>query len=414
MAKQPKHTAAISLGIMAAGFAATFPVVGYGAGALLHGGFEAGLVGGLADWFAVTALFRRPLGLPIPHTALLPRNRDKVVRSLVSVMENEFLTKKSIKDKVNEYLAPERVVALAERHLDDATRGVVALSDYILRRLPLDRVVPVLARELEGRIRGLDSAAALRIVRDETLSRGYEERALLFLLAKAEEVVARDEVQLELGNMASQALGSVQAKGLMGFAVNAFVGFMSEEKLGATLQNVILANLRDMQVFEEHPLRRLILAEMRKALENLPENEAVLKGLDSAKADLPERLNLEAHLLGWSEELRQRAIAFVREERFAGEIVRPALAGLVARYKEEPAELVPLLDWAQARISDFVEKNHSRIGLLVRENLDKLDNATLIEMIEDKIGGDLQWIRVNGAVCGFLIGVVLEGINLFF
>nr|WP_260411113.1 DUF445 domain-containing protein [Cohnella xylanilytica] len=399
---------------MAAGFAATFPVVGYGAGALLHGGFEAGLVGGLADWFAVTALFRRPLGLPIPHTALLPRNRDKVVRSLVSVMENEFLTKKSIKDKVNEYLAPERVVALAERHLDDATRGVVALSDYILRRLPLDRVVPVLARELEGRIRGLDSAAALRIVRDETLSRGYEERALLFLLAKAEEVVARDEVQLELGNMASQALGSVQAKGLMGFAVNAFVGFMSEEKLGATLQNVILANLRDMQVFEEHPLRRLILAEMRKALENLPENEAVLKGLDSAKADLPQRLNLEAQLLGWSEELRQRAIAFVREERFAGEIVRPALAGLVARYKEEPAELVPLLDWAQARISDFVEKNHSRIGLLVRENLDKLDNATLIEMIEDKIGGDLQWIRVNGAVCGFLIGVVLEGINLFF
>ncbi|MBB6693422.1 DUF445 domain-containing protein [Cohnella xylanilytica] len=402
------------MGIMAAGFAATFPVVGYGAGALLHGGFEAGLVGGLADWFAVTALFRRPLGLPIPHTALLPRNRDKVVRSLVSVMENEFLTKKSIKDKVNEYLAPERVVALAERHLDDATRGVVALSDYILRRLPLDRVVPVLARELEGRIRGLDSAAALRIVRDETLSRGYEERALLFLLAKAEEVVARDEVQLELGNMASQALGSVQAKGLMGFAVNAFVGFMSEEKLGATLQNVILANLRDMQVFEEHPLRRLILAEMRKALENLPENEAVLKGLDSAKADLPQRLNLEAQLLGWSEELRQRAIAFVREERFAGEIVRPALAGLVARYKEEPAELVPLLDWAQARISDFVEKNHSRIGLLVRENLDKLDNATLIEMIEDKIGGDLQWIRVNGAVCGFLIGVVLEGINLFF
>lgn len=414
MAKQPKHTAAISLGIMAAGFAATFPVVGYGAGALLHGGFEAGLVGGLADWFAVTALFRRPLGLPIPHTALLPRNRDKVVRSLVSVMENEFLTKKSIKDKVNEYLAPERVVALAERHLDDAARGLVALGDYILRRLPLDRLVPVLARELEGRLRGLDSAAALRIVRDETLSRGYEERALLFLLAKAEEVVARDEVQLELGNMASQALGSVQAKGLMGFAVNAFVGFMSEEKLGATLQNVILANLRDMQVFEEHPLRRLILAEMRKALENLPENEAVLKGLDAAKADLPQRLNLEAQLLGWSEELRQRAIAFVREERFAGEILRPALAGLVARYKEEPAELVPLLDWAKARISDFVEKNHSRIGLLVRENLDKLDNATLIEMIEDKIGGDLQWIRVNGAVCGFLIGIVLEGINLVF
>ena len=59
----------------------------------------------------------------------------------------------------------------------------------------------------------------------------------------------------------------------------------------------------------------------------------------------------------------------------------------------------------------LVENNHSKIGKLVKENLDKLDDKTLIEMIENNVGKDLQWIRVNGAVCGFMIGLVLEGIK---
>ena len=63
------------------------------------GGFEAGLVGGLADWFAVTALFRHPMGIPIPHTALLPKNREKVTQSLINMLENDWLTKESIMDK---------------------------------------------------------------------------------------------------------------------------------------------------------------------------------------------------------------------------------------------------------------------------------------------------------------------------
>ncbi|MED3037981.1 DUF445 family protein, partial [Bacillus tropicus] len=68
-------------------------------------------------------------------------------------------------------------------------------------------------------------------------------------------------------------------------------------------------------------------------------------------------------------------------------------------------------DWLQKQVVKLVENNHSKIGKLVQENLDKLDDKTLIEMIENNVGKDLQWIRVNGAVCGFMIGLVLEGIK---
>jgi uncharacterized membrane-anchored protein YjiN (DUF445 family) len=70
--------------------------------------------------------------------------------------------------------------------------------------------------------------------------------------------------------------------------------------------------------------------------------------------------------------------------------------------------------WIQQQISVFVDHNHSKVGKLVEENLEKLDNKTLINMIENNVGKDLQWIRVNGAVCGFLIGLVLVGLKLIF
>ncbi|MCU4910442.1 DUF445 domain-containing protein, partial [Bacillus cereus] len=81
------------------------------------------------------------------------------------------------------------------------------------------------------------------------------------------------------------------------------------------------------------------------------------------------------------------------------------------KIKEDEQTVQKIEKWLQKQVVTLVEKNHSKIGKLVQENLDKLDDKTLIEMIENNVGKDLQWIRVNGAVCGFMIGLVLEGIK---
>jgi uncharacterized membrane-anchored protein YjiN (DUF445 family) len=91
-----KKIANWSLGIMGVGFMATLPINDSIAGKLLQGGFEAGLIGG----FAVTALFRHPLNIPIPHTALLPKNRERIIGTILHVLENEWLTKESIVNKI--------------------------------------------------------------------------------------------------------------------------------------------------------------------------------------------------------------------------------------------------------------------------------------------------------------------------
>ena len=96
---------------------------------LLHGGFEAGLVGGLADWFAVTALFRHPLGLPIPHTALLPNNRKRMTNGLVSMLKNDWLSKESIQEKVKHIAFTEKLIAIFVKQIETDTfrKGLIKL-----------------------------------------------------------------------------------------------------------------------------------------------------------------------------------------------------------------------------------------------------------------------------------------------
>ena len=98
-----RYIAGLSLAVMGAGFITTkYALPDSGWVHLLESGFEAGLVGGIADWFAVTALFRHPMGIPIPHTALLLKNRNKIINSLISAMENELLKKESITQKLSD------------------------------------------------------------------------------------------------------------------------------------------------------------------------------------------------------------------------------------------------------------------------------------------------------------------------
>jgi uncharacterized membrane-anchored protein YjiN (DUF445 family) len=414
MQTQAKYAAPISLGIMGAGFAATIAWQGAPAVELLQGGFEAGLVGGLADWFAVTALFRHPLGIPIPHTALLPRNREKVTQSLINVIQNDVLTEDSIIRKINELRLHERLLSLAEKHISDISKGTASLLLHAIEHMPMDRVTAFVTEELKLQIQRLDTSAILGGISDFILSRGYEQTAFLYVLDKLEQFAVQDSFRDRLGRMAMDTINSVQLGGFMQFAVNAFAGFMTEDKLGGLLQSFIMNGLRDMRHNSSHSVRLAILEELRQIIRTSRDNPKWIAELDSWKMSLVESEYMEQKIADLLVHLRQRLLDFVREPSFSEQIVQPLMEKLIADLKSKPDTINALNDWMQNQLVRLVEQNHSKIGRLIKENVDRLDNETLIEMMETKIGKDLQWIRVNGAVCGFLIGIVLGGIKLIF
>jgi uncharacterized membrane-anchored protein YjiN (DUF445 family) len=411
--RQTKKAATWSLVIMGAGFAASLPFQQYGAVRLLAGAFEAGMVGGLADWFAVTALFRHPLGIPIPHTALLPKNRSKLTDALVSTVENNLLNKESIAAKIKDIQLAEMLLNGAERALASpkAAEAIDTLAKRLVSHLPLDSIAPVITWEIRRQITSLDAGALLESLAKQTLEHGYDQKVLDYALEQTESWLVKPESVMTLGTMGMQAISGLQLSGLMQFAVNAFLGYLNEERMGEMIRQFLLSRVYELQM-EHHPRRDALLTGLQGQIEKLASDDAVHTRLNDWKNEQAASWKGEEMVLGKLEELRSRLLACMEDGTYVQTHILPLCARLFEDLRKDKELLDQMNEQIILAITGLVEKNHSRIGDLVRENVDKMDNATLITLMEDKLGQDLQWIRINGALTGFLIGIVLTGIRM--
>ncbi|MEM5626587.1 DUF445 domain-containing protein [Bacillus wiedmannii] len=411
MSLQTKYIAGISLGVMGVGFAASIPFQGTVAGEIIQGGFEAGLVGGLADWFAVTALFRHPMGIPIPHTALLPKNRKRVTKGLIHTLENEWLTKESITNKVKEMQLAQMVLQIAEREMQsDAVKGIVTIAEKAIVTIDTEKLAVIIEKELKTYLHTINTSNILQVLVDQLVVQEYDEKTLDYILVKVKDWTAQDEARYQLGSLGMKAMENIKVDGFLQFTLKSFMNIVDEDKIGGILQKFIISNINSLQD-ADNSTRQLILAKIRQEIINVKENEALLQELENWKEKWIANWNATDKIKEMLEQVQQRAITFVKNEEFTDKYVMPFLQKQMNKIKEEEQIVQKIEEWLQKQVVTLVEKNHSKIGKLVQENLDKLDDKTLIEMIENNVGKDLQWIRVNGAVCGFMIGLVLEGIK---
>ncbi|OMF12482.1 hypothetical protein BK131_17780 [Paenibacillus amylolyticus] len=411
--KQTKKAAAWSLVVMGAGFAASLPFQGVPVGKLLVGSFEAGLVGGLADWFAVTALFRHPLGIPIPHTALLPKNRNKMTEGLVSAVENNLLNKDSITEKIADFKAAETVLDTLTRelHNDGIKTMIDTLCKRILAGLPLEQIAPLVAREIKSQAGAFDLGPILERAAHQMTERGYDAKALDYGLKQAEEWLVKPETIMFLGESGMKAISGIQMNGLMQFAMNAFLGYMNEERLGGILQGYLFDRVEDMKR-EGSALRYKVLDMVRTQTVRLAMSEAMQDGINSWKNNMLDGWNAEETVLNKLTELRDKALAAMEDGQYVDTYALPAIERVLVDLRADHELMTGMNAKIVDGVTTLLEKNHSKIGKLVRENVDKMDNATLVSMIEDKVGQDLQWIRINGAVTGFVIGIALTALQM--
>ncbi|PFQ29247.1 DUF445 domain-containing protein [Bacillus cereus] len=412
MSLQTKYIAGISLGVMGVGFAASIPFQGTVAGEIIQGGFEAGLVGGLADWFAVTALFRHPMGIPIPHTALLPKNRKRVTKGLINTLENEWLTKESITNKVKEMQLAQMILQIAEREMqsDAVKKGIVTIAEKAIVSIDTEKLAVIIEKELKTYLHTINTNNILQVLVDQLVVQEYDEKTLDYILVKVKEWTAQDEARYQLGSLGMKAMENIKVDGFLQFTLKSFMNIVDEDKIGGILQKFIISNINSLQD-ADNSTRQLILSKIRQEIINVKENEALLQELENWKEKWIANWDATDKIKEMLEQVQQRAVAFVNNEEFADKYVIPFLQKQMNKIKEDEQTVQKIEDWLQKQVVSLVEKNHSKIGKLVQENLDKLDDKTLIEMIENNVGKDLQWIRVNGAVCGFMIGLVLEGIK---
>lgn len=401
--------APLSLAAAAALFLLTLPFSGAWWASLLRAFAEAAMIGGIADWFAVVALFRHPLGIPIPHTAIIPRHREKLTHGAADLVQNMWLNKATLQERIRSWdlassvgtaLAAPANGALLLRLLRDAMTLVLREAD--LRALS-DWIAAQLRRELRGEM----LSHWVRDLSVRALEEQWHRNAAVALRDKGIPLLRSARVQEEIARKLEFVAGTYASTSLrrVGRWIAESINMVNYEDLARALTDVLCDELDRLATDPAHSLVRHAEDWMRDFPERLSADEAFHTTVEAWLDVLipPKRME---QILGRGRD------ALLHDLHADNSMVLGVVTEWVRRGSErlrtDAASREAFNSWMQERIAALIERHHGAIGDLVRHNLDRLDSRELTRQIEAKVGADLQYIRVNGALVGGLVGACLH------
>jgi uncharacterized membrane-anchored protein YjiN (DUF445 family) len=417
----------ISLCTTAGGFVLVEMLIfkGYARGlawSMLAAAFEAGTVGAMADWFAVSALFRE---VPIPvlrrHTNIIAKNRSKIVAGITDMVQNKWLSPSVIVEHLGRFSASDALL----HHLGDIRqrKKLAEILRSLLTRMAqgLDgpEVAGFLERVLKDQLGKMDLARPL----GDWILRAVQRRdheALWELLLKTLERSVRDPAaRTVFAGLFRRMMGDYRQRG--GFFRDLSIGVLEEvdainidEAVDVILKN-LERFLRDAQENPRHPFRErqdAILLEFAQMLSsNDPETVGMIATLQGR---LAENTEVEEYLRGVLSRFKGTVLDQLDSDASdLARLLENYLEGSLEDLRKDSSLRNRLDAWVRDTFIYLVEKHHDYIGEMVRSNLDKLEDRTLVRQIEEKVGDELQYIRLNGAIIGAAVGAVLYLLKFF-
>jgi uncharacterized membrane-anchored protein YjiN (DUF445 family) len=360
--------------------------------------FEAAMVGGLADWFAVTALFRRPLGLPIPHTAIIPRNKTRIGQALGRFIVDNFLSSAVLSAKLKELeLARWGGEWLTHpRNMRRAAEQVVAFAPELLRALPPGALEELAGASAAAAARATPAAPLAAVI----LSAAWNEGRLQPLIDRGSEVL---KVYLtEHRDVVLEAVRAQSFKWLPTFVDEAIAGRITEG---------LVRLLSEVQE-PAHPWRVELGAAVERLARRLADDESLLAAGERLKTRLlsDRRLHDTAHRLWGGVEERLKA-----EWTGGGEDVVDKAERLIrdlgSWLKADPKIQGALNSGARALVRQALEPRREEIGRFVADVVESWEAESVVERLELQVGPDLQVIRISGALVGGAAGLAIYAVS---
>jgi uncharacterized membrane-anchored protein YjiN (DUF445 family) len=388
--------------LMAATFVATrmlepaYPWLGY-----VKAFSEAAMVGGLADWFAVTALFRHPLGLPIPHTAIIPRNKDRIGEALAAFINENFLVPSVVARRMRNIDVAGAAGRFLRTPAAEGTRirqGASRLIADIFEGLDDERLGGIVKGAIAGRIEKMEVAPLL----GHALASAINEDRHVPMLEAAIRWMAR---ALEANEELIRAMVHKKANWALKLA-----------GLDAKLADAILDGLRkltaEMSTDPAHPVRMKVeeaLAQLANDLQMNPDTRAKVE-------EMKEQLLANRSVALWIDTLWQKGReAIIRAARnpdaaLAGRLGE-VLRSMGASLEQDPRIRSAINQFVRRAAAGTAQSYGSSIVKLVSETIRSWDARTVTARLEAAVGRDLQYIRINGTLVGGLVGVVIHALD---
>lgn len=370
-----------------------------GAWGYVNAASEAAMVGAVADWFAVTALFRHPLGIPVPHTAIIPRRKDMLARSLEQFVAENFLTEQTIR----------------ERYLDaEVTRRAGEwLSDPVNSERVIQEAAPLASRVLE-RVGGTD----LQEFVEQTLLPRVRREPLSPLAGHLLEQVVRDDAHRGLMDIGFRELHSwlVAHPGdvtrIIGARAPAWSPKWVDDMVASRVYQELVAWAKDVNDDPQHRVRQALdsyLADLARDMQHDPDTMANAERLKDRLLDHPQ--------VGPSVVAVWDAVKIVLLEQLADPLgqLRTRLAreleDLGGRMMTDDVLRGRLDAWGADAAAVLISRYGSELTTVISHTIERWDGRDASDRIELHVGRDLQFIRINGTVVGGLVGLLIHTVS---
>ena len=405
-ARRMRRTATGLLVLMAAVFVAALRLDnGHPAWGYVIAFAEAAMVGGLADWFAVTALFRHPLGIPIPHTAIIPEKKDRIADTMAGFLRDNFLIPTVVARRMRDMnLAKAAGDFLAEPRIGTQGRireGAAGLLAELLESLDPERLGNQVKAGLARQVERLEVAPLIGSALSAAIADGRH-RPVLDSLIRWAGITLENNEELVRSMIQARANAMLRWTGL-------------DEKLANSVLDGLYRMLAEMLVDPDHQLRKTVEEGLAKLARDLVHDPETREKVEAAKREILANPAVGDWWMGVWEKLRHSLIEMARNPgtAFAGQL-GASLAELGRALQDDPTLQWQINRFARRTAVGVATRYGTQIVQLVSETVRRWDAGTLTSRLENAVGRDLQFIRINGTLVGALVGIAIHAASQWF
>jgi uncharacterized membrane-anchored protein YjiN (DUF445 family) len=356
---------------------------------------EAAMVGALADWFAVTALFRHPLGLPIPHTAIIPRRKDQIGASLGEFVETNFLTRELLDERLararvggrlGEWLAAPDHAERASAAAADALHGAVDVLDD-------EAISGTVGGMVERRLREFSVAPLVGKAIDIGIDRGHHRRLL-------------DSVLTGLAGFLEENRDTFRAR--LQDESPWWVPEQIDDRIFAKIFKGVQSFLADVRADPDHPVRESINARLEAFATRLRDDPELIAEGEEVKEEILDHPAVRAWIGSIWGELKTTLLAATgdRESELRRRMAT-GLAQLGEKLRDDPELQHKVDSWVASAAGYVVDNYRGEVSKMIASTVERWDANETSRRMELQVGRDLQFIRINGTIVGGLAGLVI-------
>ena len=371
---------------------------------------EAAMVGAIADWFAVVALFHHPLGLRLPHTAVIPRNKGRIAEGVADFIESNFLSPEAIVARIAA-AKPARTLCgwlLKPGNADTLAEYAGRLLAYGLTVLDDARIRHFLQRIVTERVKGMDLAAAAAEILDVLTQNGRHHELLDQALAGLDELLARPETRRMVAAEVAKSLPFLLK------TVSEALRLELDERAALKILDIAAAKIAEVRRDRGHELRQRFDAYVAGFVRRLKGDEATRARVHALRDEVLANPALGRYVEGLWEDFRAWLAADLHQ---AESSVRRRITEVVATFAaklDQDAEVQRWLDeQILAAVPALVREHRAKIGRFIEDQINGWQESRLVQELERELGPDLQYIRINGTLVGGMAGLLIAGLTHF-